>query len=321
MCFGQRAQLYLQRLDLFLQPFEVGGAFAVLGGKRTVDLALQPLLEIADLCVERGGVGHRAAFLGRLGQGIHRPLEARHARGQIGEVGRRLDLTVFKSLDAGIERAKRRSVAFRRTCGFELGQAALDRREVRRRRVPRRKLVPEKRHGDDTDQATEKPGSEVREEPLELSRARPWRRLLGTMLRLRSSGIGCLGLYSRVGRTGLARRRIDGHLGRSALDGWRRPLAGTRVELIAKRLSHYAYRRCSNRGTRSFTRMPPLSRGAQGYHPRTAAPPQLPWPSAAPRPVLPPPKGNSNKVAKLALARHAAAPKPLKWRLSVATSG
>ena len=105
MRFGQRAELCLERLDFFLQIFEVRRAFALLGGKRAVDLALQPLLEIADLCVERSRVGHRAAFLGRLGQGIDRLLEARHARGQIGEVWRRLDLAVFQGLDLEVRDA------------------------------------------------------------------------------------------------------------------------------------------------------------------------------------------------------------------------
>src|SRR5207344_3515770 len=92
---------------------------------------------------------------------------------------------------------------------------------------------------------------------------RPWRRLLGAVLRLRSFGIGCFGLRGRVGRTGLAWRGIDGHFGRGALDGRRRALAGTRVKLIAKRLSHYAYRRCSNRGRDPYEDAASESRSAR----------------------------------------------------------
>ena len=103
------------------------------------------------------------------------------------------------------------------------------------------------RHAHHADQAAEQPRGEMGHEALELGRARPWRRALGP-LRLRCFGIGWRGLDGRIRRCRLVRRRIDGHFGRGALDGRRRALARTSAHMVAKCVSHDAYRRCSNRG-------------------------------------------------------------------------
>ena len=103
-----------------------------------------------------------------------------------------------------------------------------------------RKLVPGKRQGHHTNEAAEESGSKMGEEAFKLGRARAWRRALGATFCLRSTRIvlAVLGLRRR-------RRRIVGlnrDFGCSALDGWRRALAGTRIEWIPKGLSHDAYR-------------------------------------------------------------------------------
>ena len=142
---------------------------------------------------------------------------------------------------------------------FELGETALERGQVRRIRRAKRDHVPCKGQADHADQAAEQPCGEMGHKALELGRARPWRRAFGP-LRLRSFGVLCVGLDGRIrrcrlvrcrtdcGRCHLVRRRIDGHFGRGAFDSRRRALPRTSAHMVAKCVSHDAYRRSSNRG-------------------------------------------------------------------------
>ena len=187
---GKRAKLCLQRRDFILQCFQARRVRGLLRGERAVDLALQFLLDVADLGVERGGVGDRAAILGGLGERVQRFFEARHAGGELGDIRRRLHLALFQCLDPRIERPERLGVASRRRRRFELGETALERGQVRRIRRAKRDHVPGKGQADHADQAAEQPCGEMGHEALELGRARPWRRAFGP-LRLRSFGIGC----------------------------------------------------------------------------------------------------------------------------------
>ena len=153
-----------------LQRFQARRVRGLLGGERAVDLALQFLLDVADLGVERCCVGDRAAILCGLGERVQRSFEARHAGGEIGDIGRRLHFALFQCLDPRIQRPESLGVAGRRRRGFELERGGSRAGEVRRLRRALRRSCSRQPPPHDADQAAKQPRGEMGHEALELGR-------------------------------------------------------------------------------------------------------------------------------------------------------
>ena len=252
----------LQRRDFILQCFQARRVRGLLRGERAVDLALQFLLDVADLGVERGGVGDRAAILGRLGERVQRVFKARYAGRELGDIRRRLHLALFQCLDPGIQRPERLAVARRRRRRFELGETAL---EGSRSAPSRRGSCSRQGPSHHADQAAEQPRGEMGDEALELGRARPWRgpaASVSTRRRLVSASTAGSADAVLSGAGSMVGDAVSSCAGSTVTSVAVPSMVGagrfrTGAHMVAKCVSHDAYRRCSNRGP---TRMPPQVR-------------------------------------------------------------